>query len=141
MNRWSKLGLGVVGLLLAIQLVPYGRTHTNPDPVAEPAWDSPRTRELAVAACFDCHSNETAYPWYTNLAPISWLTQHDIEEGRRILNFSEWTGSSGRAHEAAETIVEGEMPPPYYTWLHGDSRLDDQEKADLAAGLRATLGG
>ena len=62
--------LAVVALALLIQLVPYGRAHTNPPVVAEPNWDSPQTRELAVRACFDCHSNETTWPWYSNIAPI-----------------------------------------------------------------------
>ena len=64
-------GTAVIALLLLIQLVPYGRNHANPPVRQEPAWDSPQTRELAVRACYDCHSNQTAWPWYTNVAPIS----------------------------------------------------------------------
>ena len=63
--------LGVLCLGLVIQLLPYGRDHTNPPVVAEPLWDSPQTRALAKRACFDCHSNETIWPWYTNVAPVS----------------------------------------------------------------------
>ncbi len=73
-----------------LQLVPYGRNHTNPPVAAEPAWASAQTRALAVRACFDCHSNETTWPWYSNVAPVSWLIQRDVDEGRRRLNFSEW---------------------------------------------------
>ena len=62
-----------VGGFLLIQLVPFGRDHTNPPVVQEPNWDSPATRELAQRACFDCHSNETVWPWYSNIAPVSWL--------------------------------------------------------------------
>ena len=80
----------VVVLLVVIQAVPYGRNHTNPPLRAEPKWDSARTRQLAVDACFACHSNQTRWPWYSSVAPVSWLTQHDVEDGRRILNFSEW---------------------------------------------------
>ena len=79
-----------VAIFLLIQLIPYGRDHTNPAVVAEPAWDLPETRALAVRACFDCHSNETIWPWYSNVAPISWLVQRDVDEGREKLNFSEW---------------------------------------------------
>jgi hypothetical protein len=61
----------LVGGFLLIQLVPYGRAHANPPVVKEPAWDSPTTRALAKRACFDCHSNETVWPWYTNVAPVS----------------------------------------------------------------------
>ena len=72
MRLWLLRGFVIVIVgFLAIQLVPYGRTHTNPPVTAEPAWDSPQTRALAVRACFDCHSNETVWPWYTSIAPIS----------------------------------------------------------------------
>jgi hypothetical protein len=74
---WKKVLLwAVVGgaaAFLVIQLIPYGHDHTNPPVVKEAPWDSPRTRELAVGACFDCHSNETVWPWYSNIAPGSWL--------------------------------------------------------------------
>ena len=63
----------LAGLFLAIQFVPYGRDHSNPPVIGEPTWNSPETRALAVRACFDCHSNETVWPWYSNIAPVSWL--------------------------------------------------------------------
>lgn len=83
-RRWSprRIGTWVLGtllvLLLAIQLVPYGRDHTNPPVVAEPAWDSPATRALFVRACADCHSNQTVWPWYSHVAPVAWLVAHDV---------------------------------------------------------------
>ena len=132
--------VGIVGLLLVIQLVPYGRAHTNPPVTMEPAWDSPQTRELAVRACYDCHSNETAWPWYTSVAPVSWLAQRDVNVGRDVLNFSEWDKPQQKAEDAAEAVREGEMPPIYYTPLHSTARLSDQEKQALIAGLEATIG-
>jgi len=90
-GRWRfRVGLGLPLVFLALQLVPYGRDHVNPSKVSEPAWDSPATRALAKQACFDCHSNETEWPAYARIAPASWLVQHDVEEGRAVLNFSEW---------------------------------------------------
>ncbi len=74
-------------------------------------------RRLAAAACFDCHSNETEWPWYTSVAPFSWLTQHDVEEGRAALNFSEWDRPQ-ETDEVTEAIREGSMPPWYYRLLH-----------------------
>jgi hypothetical protein len=137
-RKWLMWGLvALVGVFVVIQLVPYGGAHTNPPIVAEPAWDSQTTRDLAVRACFDCHSNETNWPWYTNVAPISWLTQHDVEEGRRELNFSEWGPDARHSDEAAETVDEGEMPPPYYAWVHSSARLSDAEKRQLSDGFRA----
>ncbi len=132
--RWLIIGL--FGLSVAIQFVPYGRDHTNPPVRKEPAWSSPRTRELAVRACFDCHSNETVWPWYSKIAPVSWLLQRDVDEGREKLNFSEWDRPQEEAHESAETMREGEMPPWYYPW----ARLSSEERQALIQGLEATLG-
>ena len=141
MRRVIVLVLVVLGVgFLAIQVVPYGRAHANPAVVSEPQWDSPRTRELAVRACFDCHSNETVWPWYSNVAPVSWLVQQHTEEGRGVLNFSRWDLPQRGARKAAEQVQEGAMPPPYYTPLHASGRLSEGERAELIAGLQATLG-
>lgn len=131
----------VVGGFLLIQLVPYGRNHTNPPVHSEPNWDSPQTRELAQRACFDCHSNETVWPWYSNVAPISWLVQHDTEEGREHLNFSAWNdgGKGEKPEEIVETIAEGEMPLKVYLITHPEARLTDIEKKALMEGLQATI--
>jgi len=128
----------VLGLL--IQLVPYGKNHTNPPVLGEPNWDSPQTRALAQRACFDCHSNETVWPWYSNIAPISWLAYRDVEEGRRKLNFSEWGISrQENAGEVAESIWEGEMPMPIYLIQHPEARLTAAEKQALITGLQNSL--
>ena len=74
--------IAVVVAILVLQLIPYGRNHNNPPVVAEPAWDSPATRTAFMQACGDCHSNETTWPWYSQVAPMSWLIQHDVDEGR-----------------------------------------------------------
>jgi mono/diheme cytochrome c family protein len=123
-------------VVVLIQAIPYGRDHANPSGRVEPAWDSPRTRELAVRACFDCHSNETVWPWYSNVAPISWLIQNDVDEGRREVNFSEWNRPQEEPEESAETVRKGSMPPWYYPW----ARLSEAERQDLITGLQATLG-
>lgn len=129
-----------------IQLVPFGRDHINPPTVQEPAWDSPHTRELAARACFDCHSNETVWPWYASIAPVSWLVQRDVNEGREEMNFSDWTGGHDHAAHAAdhlddieEVLREGEMPPRIYLLMHPEARLTAQEREDLIRGLQATL--
>ena len=135
----------LAAVFLLLQLVPYGRAHNNPPVVAEPNWDSPQTRELAQRACFDCHSNETTWPWYTNIAPVSWLTQRHVIEGREHLNFSDWNqsheGHEDGGHEAeemAETVLEGEMPIRNYLLTHPEARLTNAERAALADGLAAT---
>jgi hypothetical protein len=134
------IAAGLVALVVVIQAVPYGRDHTNPPARAEPKWDSPRTRALAVDACFACHSNQTHWPWYSSVAPVSWLTQHDVEEGRSALNFSEWDRPQ-EAGEASEAVREGGMPPLQFKLLHPEARLSDTEKQQLIRGLQATFGG
>ena len=137
---WFRTGVGFAGMLLAIQLVPYGRQHSNPPITGEPGWDSPETRALARQACFDCHSNETEWPAYASIAPASWLVQRDVNEGRAVLNFSEWPRPQEEATEAAETVLEGEMPPRAYTLVHAHARLGAAERDRLARGLAKTLG-
>jgi len=124
---------------LLIQFVPYGRAHDNPPVISEPNWDSPQTREVAQRACFDCHSNETVWPWYSNIAPVSWLVQHDTDEGRLKVNFSEWgQGNEGEeAEELSKSVMDGEMPIPVYLITHPEARLTDAERAALVDGLAA----
>jgi len=140
MNKWRKLGLGAAGLFVLMQLVPFGREHDNPPVTQEPAWDSPETRALAVRACFDCHSNQTLWPWYTWVAPASWLVTNDVMGGRHHLNFSTWDRPQKDADEAIEAVLEGYMPLAIYTPLHPEARLSDAERKRLADGFRATPG-
>lgn len=132
--------LALIAIFVVIQAVPYGRDHTNPPAQMEPAWDSERTRDLTVRACFDCHSNATTWPWYSTIAPVSWLIQRDVEEGRAKLNFSEMDRPQEEAVESAKSVRDGEMPPIYYVLIHPDAALPGQEKQDLIDGLAATLG-
>ena len=136
--RWASIGL--IGVVLALQVVPYGRGHTNPSGRVEPPWDVPRTRALAARACFDCHSNETVWPWYSHVAPISWLVQRDVDEGRRKLNFSAWDRPQKEARESAKTVRKGEMPLWLYPLIQRAARLTAEERQALIAGLEATVG-
>lgn len=146
-RRWSprRLGAWALGallvLFLAIQFVPYGRNHSNPPVVAEPAWDSPQTRALFVRACADCHSNQTVWPWYSNIAPVSWLVTRDVVKGREKFNVSLWGQQRNEGDEAAETVREGEMPLWFYLPLHPEAKLSPAEQQQLIAGLTATFGG
>jgi len=144
MPRRRRFALWVVVILIvgfgAVQLVPYGRDHTNPPVTGEPAWDTPQTLALARQACFDCHSNETVWPWYASVAPGSWLVYRDVVVGRAELNFSEWpaAGGGGLLAETAEVVAEGEMPPLQYRLIHSAARLSDAQRRQLGDGLRAT---
>lgn len=144
MVRYKRVLIVMATITIAgfgiLQLVPYGRDHTNPRVVLEPTWDRPSTRALAVRACFACHSNETTWPWYSHVAPTSWLVQRHVDEGRQVLNFSDWTRTYEEAGDAAEAVLEGEMPPASYTLLHPEARLSAEERRLLADGLLATMG-
>lgn len=132
--KWSVVGL--FALFAALQLVPYGKTHQNPPVRGEPAWPDAEVRALAQRACFDCHSNETQWTWYSYVAPASWLVERDVMKGRSELNFSEWTtGGASEAEEASEAVLEGEMPMPIYTLIHRDAVLTPAERLRLAQGL------
>lgn len=130
-----------VFIFVLMQLVPYGKNHTNPPVVQEPNWNSPQTRQMASEHCFECHSNETTWPWYSNIAPASWLIYHDVEDGRRKFNFSDWGNNPGELDEIGEAIQEGEMPPIQYWIFHPSSRLDAAQKEAFINGLKATIGG
>lgn len=136
-----KVTMGIVlALFLIIQLIPY-ETTTNPPVLQEPTWDSPATREMVKQTCFDCHSNETVWPWYSKVAPVSWLVYHDVKEGREELNFSEW--DSGRDGEELEEIIEEirkeKMPIPIYLIMHPEATLSKTQKEKLIAGFKASL--
>jgi len=139
-RRAIKFGLVViVAVFVVIQAIPYGHASSNPPVTAEPEWDIPATRDLVARACFDCHSNETHWSWYTKVAPVSWWTQNHVDEGREKLNFSEWSWAYREIDEIAESVREGEMPPYYYTMLPRSRNLNDQEHQDLIRGLTATF--
>jgi hypothetical protein len=131
---------GVVVAFAAIQLIP--NRITNPPTRSEPPWNSSQTRQLAVAACFNCHSNQTHTYWFEKVAPVSWWIKGHVDDGRRRLNFDDWQTSQGKGSRAARTVLDGSMPPGYYTWfgLHAEAKLTAQQKQELAQGLEATLG-
>jgi len=127
------------GLLLfgLIQLIPVDRT--NPAMTKEPNWSSPEARALVKEHCFQCHSNETEWPWYSYVAPASWLIKGDVVNGRRIFIYSAWDKNPGRLDEMVEKIQEGSMPPLQYTIFHPTSKLDAQQKQALIDALTSTL--
>src|ERR1700745_1859161 len=144
----KKIVLGLLAVGGLIQLVPFGRQHTNPPVIQEPAWDSPQTRDLVKRACFDCHSNQTVWPWYSNVAPVSWLVQRDVNGGRRHLYFIPGGHPPRDApalprprdhpqrhatHVAAE-VKQGDMPPWFYLPMHSAAKLTAPEKDALIDG-------
>lgn len=131
--------LGLVALFILIQLVPYGRAHSNPPIQVQPAWIDPDTKSMFARACADCHSHSTVWPWYSNVAPVSWLLQRHVEEGRSKFNIHV-PGFGRKADEAAKTVREGSMPDRSYLPLHPEARLSVSEKDQLAQGLEIMFG-
>ena len=130
---------GAIGLFLLIQLIPFGHNRTNPPVVSEPNWSSPAARALVKEHCFQCHSNETNWTWYANIAPGSWLIAYDVIEGRDQFNFSDWNNNPGELDEIIEVIQEGEMPPIQYWIFHPNSKMDAQQKQDLIDAMNSSL--
>lgn len=134
-----KLSIGIAVLFVAIQLVPYGRMHSSPRADADPKWNAPETRATFQRVCANCHSYETRWPWYSHVAPVSWLVQHDVDEGRANFNVSH-PGADDDGKKAARMVEKHRMPPNYYLWAHPEARLSDAERTAFARGLDATFG-
>lgn len=138
MKKWLKrIGVALIVVLVGIQLVPVNRT--NPAITREVKWDAPATHDLAERACFDCHSNETTWPWYGYVAPISWRLADHINEGRGVLNFSTWDQPNTDLDEVVENIEENEMPLSDFLLMHPEAKLTAAEKTTLIAGFKATF--
>ena len=128
--------LAPLGALLAIQLIRPDTTNPPVDPaqdIRQVAQVPADVQSVLEAACFDCHSNESKYPWYSQVAPVSWFVVNHIREGREKLNFSTFGGLSMKdrakaLEEAAETVQEGEMPLDSYVWMHPEARLNAAQR-------------
>lgn len=135
-NRTLRLGLAAAVLVAAlIQLVP---SHRDNPPVETEIAAAPPVRAVLRRACYDCHSNETVWPWYARVAPVSWLLERDVREGRREVNFSTWNRNDAKRQarkwkEIREEIEKGKMPPWSYTAVHGEARLSEADRQALLA--------
>ncbi len=136
--RKKALFVGIL-LVLGIQLIPVPRA--NPEVVA-PITVPDDVRMVLENSCYDCHSNLTEWPWYSRVAPVSWLVYKDVKKGRDELNFSEWGEYSDRRRnhkleEIEEKVSEGEMPLKVYLPLHPEARLSDADRQTLIEWSRA----
>lgn len=134
MRKWIvRAGLVVLLAVVVSQFIPVDRT--NP-PVESDIPTSPEVKTVLRRACYDCHSHETVWPWYSHIAPVSWLIVHDVHEGRAELNFSTWHRYSTQEQvkqlkKSWEEVQEGEMPPWFYRAAHRTTHLSAQDKALL----------
>lgn len=141
----ALLGIVIVGFLV-LQIFPISAISTKLARQERPVlsqidWGSPEAEQLVRTACYDCHSNEPTYPWYASVAPISWLLNKDINEGRRVLNFSEQAANQINPHELVEVVEEGEMPLPIYLVMHPDANLTEAQQQTLIQAFETVLSG
>ena len=126
----SRVLGAIAGLLVVIQLIPVDRS--NP-PVEEEVPAPTAVRQILRTSCYDCHSNESVWPWYAYVAPVSWLVTHDVHEAREHMNFSTWNDYDEDERielleEVWEEVEDGEMPLWFYVPLHPEAELAEQDK-------------
>jgi hypothetical protein len=136
---WIVAALVVVFALMQLA----SPAHVNP-PVTNPFPITNAPPEIAAklrAACYDCHSDETRWPWYSHIAPISWQIAQDVDRGRREVNLSDWPVEPMRAarkmEDMSDEISYGEMPLKKYTLIHADARLTDSQRKELEDWLQS----
>jgi hypothetical protein len=137
--KWFLVALVVVFVLLQFANPP----RTNPPVVSDlMATNAPPPQVAAMlrASCYDCHSSETRWPWYSHVAPMSWLIANDVKEGRENMNFSDWPNdnpmrAAKRLENMSDEVGSGDMPPKKYTAIHGGARLTEGERKELTGWL------
>lgn len=141
--RGRKILIAVAVVAVAMQLVPLDRS--NP-PVQEEIQAPPQVMQILRTSCYDCHSNQTTWPWYSWVAPISYLVVYDVHEGRDELNFTEWnrydpTRREKKIREVAEEVGEGKMPLPIYLLTHRGAAMTEESRRTLEEWARTIPGG
>lgn len=141
----KKILLIILGILVILQF--FGIDKTNPDFDKNKdflAMHNPpdKIRSMIKSACYDCHSYETVYPWYTSISPLSWWINNHIQKGREDLNFSLWGdyNADKKSHmleECVEYVSENKMPLKSYTYTHPDAVLSDEDKSLLQTYFRS----
>lgn len=150
MNGWKKFLVFLVAVFIAIQFFrprPNISSQTSPKDIIKLSNASPEVSSILHKACYDCHSNNTRYPWYSKIQPVAWWLNNHIQEGKRHLNYSEFGSFPLRRQykkleETAEMVDEGDMPLSSYTLIHTDAKLTNTEKQTLinwANAIRDTM--
>lgn len=147
MKILKTIGWVLLGALLIIQFIhPEKNTSAGPQPNAiGTAHAVPaEVKTILDKACMDCHSNNTVYPWYAKIQPVDWWLAEHVNDGKRHLNFDEYTNRSLRyqyhkMEETIEMVKEGEMPLNSYTWTHTEARLTPEERAAITGWAQAVM--
>ncbi len=138
--NWKKISLYVIlAVIILIQFIPAGRPETKNSRENDLLYNNQvpeAVADMLKTSCYDCHSYEIKYPWYSYVAPVSWLVARDIREGLKELNFSEWESQSKmdkakNLDNMTDEIKEGDMPMPIYTIIHRNAKLTDEQRQQL----------
>jgi hypothetical protein len=127
----KKISIILVIMFIAMQFVQPSRNKQGGTSARADMTDN--VKEILIRSCFDCHSNNTSYPWYSSIQPVGWILEYHIKEGRADLNFDEFKGYSKRRQlnklrSIRTSIKEGSMPIPSYLMIHHDAKLSAKEK-------------
>lgn len=147
MKRKNIILLVILLVIVGIQLVRINKNNPLSDPEADfITLENPpeEVKVLLKNACYDCHSHLTVYPWYTNVAPFSWIIGKHINEGRKHLNFSTWGDykkdkQRHKIEECVEEVKEGHMPIPNYTWMHPEAKMSEEDREKMVAWLHSKM--
>lgn len=141
MKKWHYLLGGLALVLLIIQLIPSGLPpveNESPEDIIRSGLVGKEVAPLLKTSCFNCHSNETEFPWYAHIAPASWLIANDVKKGREELNFSKWQEYDSnrmvsKLDDMATEVGEGHMPKTIYTLMHPSAKLSEEQRALIVA--------
>ena len=147
MKRKTKFGLILLGLLIVIQFFPIKKNKSDKilDTDFIKIYNPPQNvATMLKTSCYDCHSNNTIYPWYSKIQPVAWYLQHHVNEGKHEVNFSEFGKYSlkrkkHKLDECIDEVKENEMPLTSYTLIHGDAKLSANQKEELISWLENTM--
>lgn len=136
MKAFKKVLILLLIVFVGIQFVPTNRNQSTEilDTDFSKTFEVPQdVQQLLETSCYDCHSNNTNYPWYNKIQPVSWFLEHHIEEGKEELNFSDFGSYSGRKQKSKlksviSQIEDDKMPMPSYTVMHADAKLSEADK-------------
>ena len=141
----TKIILGLAVLLVVIQFFRIDKdvpTYAPEDDFLEVSGANQQISNLVKSSCYDCHSFETQYPWYSNVAPVSWWVKDHVNHARKHLNFSIWATytekrKNHKLKETIEELEEEEMPLGSYTWMHSEARLTNEQRKQLIDWVRS----
>ncbi|HYL63832.1 MAG TPA: heme-binding domain-containing protein [Candidatus Methylomirabilis sp.] len=144
--RWKRVLLGLVVVLVVAQLIPVAKTNP-PVEATRTLWAAsavpPEVSAILQRSCQDCHTNRTTWPWYSHVAPVSWVVVSDVNGARQHMNLDEWGAydlekKQSRLTKICEELKSGDMPDSKYTLIHRGARLTDQQRSTLCDWAEAT---